>query len=156
MKLLDDPPQRRPHFIFLSQSAMARRQSDRWVRLALIAEALHRHGRGKAKRLIQVKAQIHRFLAELLWAIGEERRHDWGDELWQHLLSSDFRNWKAIYNEGARTDRQLPEDPVPKSVTHSLHRIDQKPLAEALERMPVRAAGGGSRVSERIADARRV
>ena len=37
-------------------------------------------------RLIKVKQQIHRFLAELLWAIGEERAHDWGDELWKSLL----------------------------------------------------------------------
>ena len=154
MKLLDDPRQTRPDFVFLSQSAMARRQTDRWVRLALIAEALRRHGRGKAKRLIQVKRQIHRFLAELLWAIGEERRHDWGDELWQHLLTSDPRFWKKIYNEGAR-QRQLIDDPVPKSVTRSLCRIDLSALAEALERMPVRAVGGGLRISQRIAEARR-
>ena len=31
-----------------------------------------------AKRLIQVKKQIHRFLGELLWAIGEERAHGLG------------------------------------------------------------------------------
>ena len=54
MKLLDDPPRVRCHLIFLAQRAMSRRQSDKWIRLALIAEALRRHGRGKASRLIQV------------------------------------------------------------------------------------------------------
>ena len=155
MKLLDDPPRVRPHFIFLAQSAMSRRQSDRWVRLALIAEALRVHGRGKAKRLIKVKGQIHRFLGELLWAIGEERRHDWGDVLWQRLLRSDSKRWKKLYNDGTQEDRRLNDDPVPKSVARALRLMNLKPLAEALEHMPVRARGGGSRVSERVTDARR-
>ena len=55
LKLLDDPPRERCKLILLAQGAMSRSQSDKWVRLALIAEALRRHGRGKASRLIQVK-----------------------------------------------------------------------------------------------------
>ncbi len=55
MKLLDDKPRERCQLIFLAQGAMSRSQSDIWVRLALIAEALRRHGRGKAKRLIKVR-----------------------------------------------------------------------------------------------------
>ena len=86
MKLLDDRPRERCHLILLAQGAMARRQTDKWTRLALIAEALRRHARGKAKRLIQVKRQIHRFLGELLWALGEQRAHDWGEDLWQKLI----------------------------------------------------------------------
>lgn len=155
LKLLDDPRRTRAHLVFLAQSAMARRQSDRWVRLALIAEALRAHGRGKARRLIQVKKQIHRFLAKLLWAIGEEKRHDWGDELWQRLLQSDPETWKDVYNRGAREDRQLEDDPVPKAVLRALRRMNLKPLAKALEEMPVRAVGGGARVSERVTEARR-
>ena len=133
---------------------MSRRQSDRWVRLALIAETLRVHGRGKARRLIQVKGQIHRFLGKLLWAIGEERRHDWGDVLWKRLLRSDSKRWKKLYNDGTQEDRRLNDDPVPKSVARALRLMNLKPLAEALERMPVRARGGGSRVSERVADTR--
>lgn len=102
MKLLDDPLRERCHLIFLAQGAMARRQTDKWIRLALIAEALRRHGRGKANRLIQVKSQIHRFLAELLWAIGEERAHDWGEDLWQELLRTDPEAWKDIYYTRSR------------------------------------------------------
>jgi hypothetical protein len=51
---------------------MGRTQSDKSIRLALIAEALRRRGRGKASRLIQVKKQIHWFLVQLLWAIRQE------------------------------------------------------------------------------------
>jgi hypothetical protein len=157
MKLLDDPYRERCHMIFLAQGAMSRSQTDKWVRLALIAEALRRHGRGKASRLIQVKRQIHRFLAELLWAIGEEKAHGWGEELWQSLLSTDPRAWKGIYNSAVRDEqRRLVDDPVPKSILRALDRIELKPLAEALKQMPVKARGGDERVSERLDAVRRI
>lgn len=156
MKLLDDPRPERCHIIFLSHGAMGRRQTDKWVRLALIAEALRRHGRGKASRLIEVKKQIHRFLAKLLWAIGEERAHEWGEELWQSLLQTDPEFWKDIYNKALRDDEScLPDDPVPKSVIRTLQRIDLATLAEALKEMPIRARGGDSRIDERLDDARK-
>jgi len=156
MKLLDDAPRERCHLIFLAQGAMSRRQTDKWVRLALIAEALRRHGRGGASRLIQVKRYIHRYLAELLWAIGDERAHAWGDELWQHLLTSDPQSWKEVYNQAAQDGRKLSDDPVPKAVVRSLHRIDLKELAVAMEQMPIRAVGGGSRITERLQEVRQV
>ncbi len=156
MKLLDDAPRERCHLIFLAQGAMSRRQTDRWVRLALIAEALRRHGRGGASRLIQVKRYIHRYLAELLWAIGDEKSHGWGDELWQHLLTTDPQSWKEVYNQAAQDGRKLSDDPVPKAVVRSLHRIDLKELAVAMEGMPIRAVGGGSRITERVQEVRRV
>jgi len=156
LKLLDDDRRDRCHVVFLAHGAMSRRQSDKWIRLALIAEALRRHGRGKASRLIQVKNQIHRFLARLLWAVGEERAHEWGEELWQRLLRTDPGTWKDVYNKAVRDEeRKLTDDPVPKVVTRALNRIDVKSLAEALEKMPVRARGGDSRVNERIDEARR-
>lgn len=155
MKLLDDKPQERCHLIFLAQGSMNRQESDKWVRLALIREALRRHGRGKAQRLIKVKRHIHRFVAELLWAIGEQNASDWGEELWQSLLTSDPSDWMELYNSSLRTDRRrLADDPVPEAVVKALPRVDIRPLAEALEAMPVRARGGAARVSERIAAAR--
>ena len=151
MKLLDDPPGERCHLIFLAQGAMNRRQTDKWIRLALIAEALRRHGRGGASRLIKVKGQIHRFLAELLWAIGEERASDWGDELWQELLGAKSEDWKEIYNETVtKQHRKLTDDPVPKSVRKALRRINLKELARAMEGMPVKAVGGEEGVSKRL------
>ncbi len=151
MRLLDDPPRQRCQLILLAQGAMSRRQTDKWVRLALISEALRRHGRGRAERLIKVKQQIHRFLAELLRAIGEEQAHDWGDELWKSLLQTESSAWKQIYNDAVSDKRKrLDDDPVPKSVARALHRIDLSPLANALKQMPLRARGGQERVSERL------
>ena len=156
MKLLDDPPRVRCHLIFLAQGAMGRQQTDKWVRLALIGEALRRHGRGGANRLIQVKSQIHRFLGELLYAIGEERAHAWGTELWQKLLHADPRVWKDVYNKHVRDERrQLRDDPVPKSVARALQRIDLKALAKTLEGLPVRLSVDEARMSERLQNARR-
>jgi superfamily II DNA or RNA helicase len=153
MKLLDDSPRERCHLIFLAQGAMSRSQSDKWVRLSLIAEALRRHARGNANKLIQVKKHIPRFLGELLWAIGEERAHGWGDELWRKLLQTGPEAWKDIYNATLRDERrQLQDDPVPKSVSRAISRIDLKPIAEALAEMPLRTS---ERLSERISDARR-
>ncbi len=157
MRLLDDKPRERCHLIFLAQGSMGRQQSDKWVRLALIREALRRHGRGKAQRLIKVKRHIHRFIAELLWAIGEQNASTWGEELWQSLLQSDPSNWMDLYNSSLRNDRRLlTDDPVPEAVVKALSRVDLRSLAEALEEMPIRARGGSSRVSERIAHARDV
>lgn len=158
MKLLDDRPRERCHLIFLAQGAMARRQTDKWTRLALIAEALRRHARGKAKRLIQVKLQIYRFLGELLYALGEERAHERGVELWSKLLHSTPERWRDIYNDGLRHEYyRLDDDPVPKSVVRALGGsvVDLKPLAEALADMPVRARGGEGRTSQRLTRVRR-
>lgn len=155
LKLLDDKPSQRCHVIFLAQGSMGRQQSDKWVRLALIREALRRHGRGKAQRLIQVKRHIHRFIAELLWAIGEQNASDWGKELWESLLKSDPRSWVDLYNGSVRNpSRWLTDDPVPEAVVKALPRVDVRELAAALENMPVRERGGSARVSERIAEVR--
>ncbi|MGE3491261.1 MAG: helicase-related protein [Vicinamibacterales bacterium] len=151
LKLLDDPPRERCHIIFLAQRAMARRQTDKWIRLALIGEALRRHGRGKAARLIQVKKQIPRFVGELIYALGEQRAQAAGTELWERLLQSSPEVWRDIYNSEVRdASKQLKDHPVPKAVSRALNRVDLKALAEALQGMPVRAKGGDERVSERI------
>jgi ERCC4-related helicase len=156
MKLLDDPIRERCHLIFLAQGAMSRSQTDKWIRLALIAEALRRHGRGKADRLIQVKKYIHRFLAEMLWAIGEEKANDLGEDLWQQLLKTDPTIWRTTYNDAVHNQlRHLTDDPVPISVIRALRGIDLSELADELKKMPVRARGGDSRVSVRIDAARK-
>lgn len=156
MKFLDDPISERCHLIFLAQGAMGRRQTDKWVRLALIGEALRRHGRGGANRLIQVKSQIHRFLGEFLQAIGEEKAHEWGGALWQKLLHTDPLTWQDIYNKHVQDEsRHLKDDPVPKSVARALQRIELKDLARALESLPVRCRGSQERTSERLREARK-
>ena len=157
MKLLDDPPRKKCQLIFLTHGAMSRNQSDKWVRLALIAEALRRHATGRASRLIQVKKQIHRFLAQLLSAFGEQRANYWGDELWQKLIRTSPDHWREIYNGNIRReDQQLVDDPVPKYVVRGLKKLDLQPLAEALKGMPIRAGDDRERLAGRLKEPRDV
>lgn len=156
LKLLDDDARSRCHIIFLSSSAMSRSQTDKWVRLALVAASLRQHGRGRAERLIQVREQIYRFLGMLLGAQREQRASLEGELIWQLLLRADCTEWKRIYNEHARKDEDfLRDDPVPKAIARAIEKINLKPIALALEAMPVRARGGDQRVKERIEDVRR-
>ena len=154
-RLLDDAPKERAHLVFVSHGAMSRQRMDKWVNLALIAEALRRHARGGNSTLIQVKGVIHRFLAELIGMIGSERFHDLGEDLWQRLLRSPPENWREIYNGGLRHDeRKLVDDPIPKAIIRSLDKLDLRVLADALKLMPLRARGRTERVTERIAAVR--
>jgi len=156
MRLLDDPRPERCHLIFLGQGSMSRQQTDKWIRLALIAEALRRHARGRADRLIQVKSQIHRFLGRLLSAQVDERAHEKGRRIWKDLLRTGPGSWKKVFNTGLKTDhRRLPDDPVPRAVIQTLGKINLKPLADALRQMPIRERGGRDRMQERLGVARR-
>src|ERR1700752_3444670 len=109
---------------------MNRSQRDKWVRLALIAESLSQHGRGRAERLIQVKEQIHRFLGILLGAQHEQQASLKGEEVWQLLLRTYCSDWKRIYNKRVRKEEDsLLDDPVPKAVARAIERINLKPIA---------------------------
>ena len=156
MKLLDDPARERCHLIFLAHGAMGRRQNDKWVRLALIAEALRRHGRGKADKLIQVKARSTASSPSCSGRLARSEPSDWGDELWQRLLKTSPETWKDIYNSAFSGGRRLlADDPVPKAVLRTIPKVHLSELAEALKDMPIRARGGDERVSERLAEVRK-
>ena len=154
LKLLDDPPRRRPHIVFLAAGAMSRSQTDIWVRLALIRETLRRHGR--REQLRKVRPQIHRFLAELLYAKKWQQASRLGERIWRKLLDEDTRLWKDLFNEYLRDEwLRLDDDPVPAAVSRALGKVDLRELAGALSAMPVRARGGRERVAERITTVRR-
>ena len=142
LKLLDDPARVRCHMVFLAQGSMARRQSDKWVRLALVRETFRRHARGKSP-LVPVRKVAHRFMAELLQALGEQSASGWKEELWNDLLAKDPREWREIYNANVgNSKRQLTDDPVPDAVLKALERgmLELRPLAKSLEQMPLRAS----------------
>ena len=138
LKLLDDTPRDRCHIVFLAQGAMSRAQTDIWVRLALIRETLRRHGR--RVRLNKIKKQIHRFLGELLYAKGQQRASEAGDEIWSQLLKSDPSSWKDTFNDSLKNDRHLLyDDPVPEAITKALSRVELDEFANTLAEMPIRA-----------------
>lgn len=151
LKLLDDPARTRCHMVFLAQGSMARRQSDKWVRLALVRETFRRHARGKSP-LVRVRKAAHKFMAELLQALGEQSASGWKEDLWNDLLAKDPREWREIYNANVgNSKRQLTDDPVPEAVLKALERgkLDLHPLAKSLEQMPLRASENlTSRITE--------
>lgn len=153
MKLLDDPPRERCQIIFLAQGAMSRQQTDKWIRLYLIAETLRKHGR--RKRLALVKPRIHNFLARLLWAIGEQRKAGDGNRLWATLLKSPADRWRAIVNASRPSEPNwMTDDPIPVSLVRAMDRLNLVPMAEALEKLPVRAAGTQELTDARVDSAR--
>ena len=153
LRLLDDSPKERCHIIFLAQGAMSRSQTDIWVRLALIRETLKRHGR--RERLQKVKGQIHRFLAELLYAKGQQRASDCGEEIWSLLLQKNCDQWMDLFNSRVKNNRHfLQDNPVPAAVVKALSKVDLEEIATALAEMPLRARGSDERISERIDMAR--
>lgn len=153
MRLLDDPLRERAEVILLASTAMSRGQSDKWVRLAFIAETFRRHG--KRAMLAQVKPTAHRFLGELLEAIGEQRGHLDDEWIWDTLLRKDPSLWREVYNAGVKSSaHRLDDDPIPKALQRALPKLDLTPLVNALALLPVRASGDAARMRERIRDVR--
>jgi len=153
LRLLDDVRSRRCHVVFLAHGAMSRGLSDHWVRLALIWETFRRYGRRERVKL--VKAQIHRFLGDLLWVKFRQNASIKKEEIWKELINHHPREWKERYNRSLKhAEDALRDDPVPKSVVKALKAVDMKNFADALEEMPVRARGGDERIKERIRTAR--
>jgi superfamily II DNA or RNA helicase len=155
LRLFDDARSCRCHIVFLAHGAMSRGLSDHWVRLALIWETFRRYGR--RERIQKVKAQIHRFLGDLLWVKFRQNASIKKERIWKELINHHPREWKERYNRSLkRADDALRDDPVPQSVIKALRDVYMKDFAGALEEMPVRARGGTERVKERIRVAREV
>lgn len=155
LKLLDDVKSHRCHIVFLAHGAMSRGLSDHWVRLALIWETFRRHAR--TERIQNVKAQIHRFLGELLWVKFRQNASIKKEGIWEELINHHPSEWKDRYNRNLKdTNDALRDDPVPQSVINTLRDVSMKDFSLALEKMPVRARGGTERVKERIRVAREV
>ena len=149
LRLFDDVRASRCHIVILAHGAMSRGLNDHWVRLALIWETFRRYGR--RERIQEIKAQIHRFLSDLLWVKFRQNASTKKEGIWKDLINHHPREWMERYNRSLRhPDDALRDDPVPQSVLKALRTVNMKDFAEALEEMPVRARGGMERVKERI------
>ena len=156
MRLLDSPSRLRAQLVFMAHGAMGRRQHDRWIRLALIAAALKRHGRGGAAKLNQVKKVIFQSMGEILHAVGMENASDLGEFLWQKLLDTPFERWQSTYNASVSAgSRRLQSPPVPKTVAKAIPKTDLSALARALKAVPLRTSSDVEQRKLRIHTARR-
>lgn len=129
-KLLDDPPDRRRHVIFLTHGAMSRRLADPWVRLALIQRSLYRRHKTGALRakiekalpiLLQMQSHIEYKHPGMLSALLESRPDRW-------------LNVMARYGY----EPEDGDDPVPEMATAVLEEMDLRNIYELLDSLPER------------------
>jgi hypothetical protein len=133
-QLLDDPPNRRKHLIFLTHGALTNAMSDPYTRLAIIRRAF-----GK-KRLARERRAFPRWADRILPGAPAFRR----EALVTALLDSNPRNWRAVLR---RAGYDPGDDPVPDAVLRALPRVDLSPIVEALGHLPLRT---GIYVEERL------
>lgn len=135
LKLLDDPPSRRKQLVFVTHGAMSRNLDDRWVKLAIVAQAI----RGRSGAADRRKA-LSRVLADLLCMPWVERG---GQDIWEELLKTSSKDWLGILQkrgidpEGDK-DSDTDDDPVPEAVRNLLHLMDTKDVLSALKKIPQR------------------
>ncbi len=145
-RLMDDPPSRRSQVIVLASSAMQMRQTDPWVRLYLIAEALRKHGR--RKDLDGVRANVGRFLSRILRMQGVVLSHLEGDGILEFALRTSPEVWRERYNRGVTNPQHFwHDDPVPKALVRAIENVDLGGISEALAHVPRRESAG---IDERL------
>jgi hypothetical protein len=131
-KLLDNPPERRCHVIFLTHGAMSRQLVDPWVKLAMIQRALYRRWNTD-----DIRKRLGRDLGDLLQLrTGIDRQHP---GLLEGLLDAPPERWRRIMQQFGYT---LPDDddPVPVAAIDALQDMDLSSVYDLLQDLPVRVS----------------
>lgn len=149
LKLLDDPPERKTHIVFLTHGALHRALTDGYAKLAVIKRAFknrsslaeQRRNFGKfAGRLLRLEATVERRAPGLL-----------GD-----LLERPYDSWlRAIQRAHPELKKDFTDDPVPRHLQDVLESLDSKtlePLVDQLHLLPIKES---TRIEERLREARR-
>ncbi|MFC8181382.1 helicase-related protein [Rhodococcus sp. NPDC057297] len=138
LKLLDDPPDRRKHIIFLTHGALNRTTNDPFVRLAL----LRRAGRRRAE--LQKKRPAIAKNASVL--LGDKRFKD--EELIGWMLETPENKWMDLWNKYSNST-SLDDDPVPAAFVDAIDNDILEPLRDALALLPMRqSANFDARLAE--------
>lgn len=140
-RLLDDPPARRAHVIFLSHGALHNGLQDPWVKLAILKRAL------ASSRLEQQRQVFPRFASELLLRKSKAGE----DSLYRALLQSPTHAWRSVLIE-----HEVPchDDPIPEAIETVLasDAVGLGTVREQLLNLPLRASDS---LRERLTDTRR-
>jgi hypothetical protein len=124
-KLLDDPPNRRQHLIFLTHGALTNGLADPFTRLALVRRALGR------KQLASQRRVFPRWADRVLPGAPLFRKQ----KLVAELLETNPRYWRTILR---RAGADPGDEPVPDALLRVLPKVDISPLVEALALLPLR------------------
>ncbi len=138
LKLLDDPPDRRSHIIFLTHGALTSTLGDPIVRMAIVRRVFASH-----RSLAPYRNAFIRHAQSIMRGRGWWANQD----LVRRLLESDPRRWRYVFPDTWNID----DDPVPAPLIDAMKRVDLSTLAAALRRLPLRTR---SRAEERLADVR--
>ena len=147
LKLIDDPLERRKTIIFVTHGAMSRNLADKWVKLALIRQALlYRRGVDKLKR------NLCRVMGSLLRETWMDRK--FGESLWMELLHKHPSSWLSVLHKWridpeGDNDPATDDDPVPKAVLDVMKQVSTRNLYKKLCTVPkIRNASFEKRLGE--------
>ncbi|SFA56445.1 Helicase conserved C-terminal domain-containing protein [Rhodococcoides kroppenstedtii] len=125
LKLLDDPPDRRSHIIFLTHGALTRTINDPFVKLSLLKKAV-----GRRKDLQNRLPAIIRDAATL---VSDKRFNN--TPLVTELLNTHERHWMKVWNNHSAV--LLDDDPVPLVFADAIDSKVLEPLRDALVELPI-------------------
>jgi ERCC4-related helicase len=147
LRLLDDPPDRQNHIIFLTHGALNTSIRDGWIKLAVIKRAFKNRSSLKEQR-----GAFPRFAGKLLGLDHVDRKTD---QLLGELLESPYESWgRRIRRAGVSTEG-LADDPVPQHLAKALEDMtggELEEVAKGLYELPIRDSDN---INERLTRARR-
>jgi superfamily II DNA or RNA helicase len=129
LKLLDDPPSRRKHIIFLTHGALTNAMNDPLVQLAIVRHAM------KGRPSLAKQRRVFPWWASRLIG-GATTRSLRDNELVEQLMETDPSRWIEVLRE--RWPDDYTDDPVPHVLLRALSKVDMSSLRAALATMPLR------------------
>jgi hypothetical protein len=151
LRLLDNPPERRSHLIFLTHGALNRTLGDGLAKLAVIKRAF----KGRSSLAAQ-RSNFKRFAGKLLGLDSSFERRAPG--LLGDLLDRPYESWlKVIQRADERFKEQITDDPVPRHLAEVLEKMSSDDgelmeLVKELCHLPLRES---SNIETRLRNVRR-
>ena len=128
LRLLDDPPNRRRHIVFLTHGALNRTIGDGFARLAVIKRAFKNR-----KSLGEEKESFRRWASRLV-RLDWVERHSEG--LLGSLLDQPYDQWLArLHRADAVAEDSIQDDPVPQHLADVLEEMTRDDLDDVVEQL---------------------
>ncbi len=125
-KLLDDPPRKRAHLIFITTGCFSRGLQDPYVKLAML-----RLARSCTRLSAKQKGMLYGWATDLV----RVKTNRWlTRELVERLMRHDVLEWKRLLVQG-NVFWGYEDDPVPEMLPKMAHKIDWTPLCEVIRDM---------------------
>lgn len=144
LRLLDDPPVRRNHIIFLTHGALHRSLTDGYARLAVIKRAFKNRPSLRPQR-----DNFYKFAGKLLRLGWVESR---SPGLLGELLECPYERWlRVIHRAHASFKEEVTDDPVPRHLQEALEGIESEvllPVVEELRNLPLRSNASDQRLEQ--------